>query len=235
MKLKNLFMTLGLASAMAISVGAAVSFGVSKPKKAKADEPNMQRINVFIDTASYWDDANAKTYLNFSTNYTLFNADSDVSTMTIERDNNNITVAVLTEMIDLNSVGNYDNVAARRENPAGGWWTNDIWGSDSNTLNKFKAGNDNTVIISGDSDTNTHVDLFGRWYKVMTYSNKESYASLDGADTTVSFMVAGSDVANPENAPDNTSFYAWYTDATLTQEWTGTVQSDLTLYARYVG
>lgn len=195
------------------------------PVVEEAKATNNTRINV-LTTNSYWAEASATTMLGFSNSqWVLCTPDSDIGTkVTID----SITYYLYSGIVDTDSCGSYNNILFQRYSADGStYWNWEIWGGYvASVSGKWK----NTFEITTDNSIN---EWNVKWWKLTTYTGQTSYSSATDGTKNAYFVANGSDVSNPTDAPEGTSFAGWYSDYTLTTPWNGTVTSDLTLYAKY--
>ena len=240
MSLKKLISGFALASLLALGVGAGLS--ATKGNVAhEAKATNPKRLNILINNGSWWKNDSAKIGLTYNdaTHDTdgksgtpmWITADSDFGT--VENGFSWITIGStgygLLSMVtdfDLLTGSGYNNIGIRRRNPSdGGDWGND-W-----TLTPSYFSTSNTIVINASSgvETGTH-----NYWKVTTYSGASSYADLSKATKSVYLRANGSYTPeNPGKLSDGSEFAGWYTDASLTLAWGGTLSAETTLYAKY--
>lgn len=228
MKFKKLLGGGLLAAVLALGVGAGLAVH-SESKETLALESNEIRVNALLspNVTSWWYGDNAITCFKGADSYIVqLQQDPDIPTTFTIKD---VTYDVWTGIIDVNSVSyNSSGILRMKSDKSVAW--NGNWGIWKSDLIEGKT--DNTFIVnSGEQSEN--VSKWGVWHKLVTYYGVTDYSDLSQAEKDGLLTYNGAPVSDPTVVPTGTSFAHWCTDAALENEWTGSVTSDLTLYAKY--
>ena len=227
MKLKNLLITLGLS----LTVGAGVAVGVGtlvkeQPKAAEALTQGQWRLNILVNTSSWWTNDNTRTVVWTGSQNVILNYDSDLghasdsgkSQLYTKTTVNGTTYYLAT--IETSCPASSTTMYFKR------CWSDSTDKIGDNERSISISSTNNTLLL----DSNTSASSFGNVFKVKLHTG------LDSATTSTSFIKASSSNYNPANPSgiSGYSFAGWYTNSAKTSAYTpAKLTGDLELWAKY--
>ncbi len=226
MNLKNL--AIGLVSSLGLGVAVgATSFAVKADNSVQIADasvtPGQWRLNILVNSGSWWLDSNALTVVWTGSADVALRADSDLgasdnksSYSYTKVDGTDYYLATYEMSCPASSTTMY----FKRYNPAN---ESQRWGSDERSV--AISSTCNTLKIDG----STNGSAFGNVFKVILHTGLNSAANTSFVKATNSNYVP----ANP-SAVSGYSFEGWYTNSGKTSKYTASkLTGDLELWAKY--
>ena len=228
--LVKLLVGLTLAASGAFAVGSGLSHKKAESVDATVTE-GKYRINVLTNSANWLQDgvstlfnpAGSNVMMAKDSDFTQSSTNSNYNSVTLGNDTYNLQTYEFNSKTDLTKNESY--WFGRGSNLDGSNWFN----TGINFYTQFRSNNyDNTIIISGSWD-NFSATTYG-WYVKACF-----HTGLNNASTNYKFMnSAYTPTESDKNIPSGYIFKGWYTDSSLTDEWTpGSQYTDVNLYAKY--